>query len=91
MDHLTMEHLNLGTENPKKKKLIIKPKKKKLIIKPKLRCRVPRTDEEDAILTTYEEQMVNEFPMRLLTDLEYEEETRRLEEKYLKIIRGKIK
>ena len=80
MEQLNLEQLNLGTE---------KPKKKKLIIKPKLRCRVPRTDEEDAILTTYEEQMVNEFPIHPLTDHEYEEETRRLEEKYLKIIRGK--
>ena len=80
----------------KKKKLVIKksPKKKKLIIKPKktefvMPDRPERTDEEDKLLTTYEDQMLKELPMRKLTDIEYEEETRRLEAKYLKVIRGK--
>ena len=80
----------------KKKKLVIKksPKKKKLIIKPKktefvMPDRPERTDEEEKLLTTYEDQMLKELPMRKLTDIEYEEETRRLEAKYLKVIRGK--
>ena len=80
----------------KKKKLVIKksPKKKKLIIKPKktefvMPDRPKRTDEEEKLLTTYEDQMLNELPMRKLTDMEYEAETRRLEAKYLKVIRGK--
>ena len=78
----------------KKKKLVIKPKKNKLIIKPKKKefvmpDRPERTDEEDKLLTTYEDQMLKELPMRKLTDIEYEEETRRLEAKYLKVIRGK--
>ena len=77
----------------KKKKLVIKPKKNKLIIKPKKKefvmpDRPERTDEEDNLLTTYEDQMLKELPMRKLTDMEYEEETRRLEAKYLKVIRG---
>ena len=79
---------------PKKKKLVIKPKKKKLIIKPKknefvMPDRPERTDEEEKLLTTYEDQMLKELPMRKLTDMEYEAETRRLEAKYLKVIRGK--
>ena len=80
----------------KKKKLVIKksPKKKKLIIKPKktefvMPDRPERTDEEDKLLTTYEDQMLKELPMRKLTDIEYEAETRLLEAKYLKVIRGK--
>ena len=78
----------------KKKKLVIKPKKNKLIIKPKKKefvmpDRPERTDEEDKLLTTYEDQMLKELPMRKLTDMEYEAETRLLEAKYLKVIRGK--
>jgi len=81
------------SELSKKKKLVIKPKKNKLIIKPKKKefvmpDRPERTDEEDNLLTTYEDQMLKELPMRKLTDMEYEEETRRLEAKYLKVIRG---
>jgi len=82
------------SELSKKKKLVIKPKKKKLIIKPKknefvMPDRPERTDEEEKLLTTYEDQMLKELPMRKLTDMEYEAETRRLEAKYLKVIRGK--
>ena len=78
----------------KKKKLVIKPKKNKLIINPKKKefvmpDRPERTEEEEKLLTTYEDQMLKELPMRKLTDIEYEEETRRLEAKYLKVIRGK--
>jgi hypothetical protein len=79
----------------KKKKLVIKksPKKKKLIIKPKktefvMPDRPERTDEEEKLLTTYEDQLLKELPMHKLTDMEYEAETRRLEAKYLKVIRG---
>lgn len=82
------------SELSKKKKLVIKksPKKKKLIIKKTefvMPDRPERTDEEDNLLTTYEDQMLKELPMRKLTDMEYEAETRRLEAKYLKVIRGK--
>jgi len=78
----------------KKKKLVIKPKKNKLIINPKKKefvmpDRPERTEEEEKLLTTYEDQMLKELPMRKLTDMEYEAETRRLEAKYLKVIRGK--
>ena len=69
----------------KKKKLIIKPKKTEFVMPD----RPERTDEEEKLLTIYEDQMLKELPMRKLTDMEYEAETRRLEAKYLKIIRGK--